>query len=151
MKHTPKLIIILIISAFIYSCKKSGSSSGGINGTWYLTRDSTREFTNGVQTSVTGESFSNRATSFQFNSNGTGSEKVDTIPGSVTFNYKITGNNLIFNYPAQTYDGQSQSASSDTAKIGMLTGSSLELVSKFELYNLNGSTIAGEADLYFSK
>jgi len=145
------LLFILIIAAFIYSCKKSGSSSGGINGTWYLTRDSTREFTNGVQTSVYGESFNNKATSFQFNSNGSGSEKTDTIPGSVTFNYKITGSNLVLNYAAQTYGGQSEPATSDTARIGTLTNSNLELISKFYLYNLNGSTVTGESDLYFSK
>ncbi len=150
MKHTPKIIIILIISAFIYSCKKSGSSSGGINGTWYLTRDSVKYYTGSTLNAVIGTAYS-RIYSIQFNANGTGSFRTDTIAGSLSFNYKLSGSNLTLTYPAQTYDGRSQVASADTAGIGLLTSSNLELIYKGVLYNVNGGPGAYESDIYYSK
>lgn len=149
-----QLLLILIIAAFVYSCKKSGSAVNQLNseiaGTWRFTSDSTREFVKGVQTSLS-VNMPNTNLTYQFNTDGTGAQRLDTVPGSATFTYKITGSTLAFNYPAQTYDKAYSGALTDSATIGTLTSKKLEMIRKVYFYNLNGKNVYDEDDAYFTK
>ena len=132
-----------------YGCSKGGSTKsssapGAIVGTWYVTGDTSRRFTNGIQTFLYGNSNSGRHQSYRFSSNGSGYVRIDTLAGTLNFTYKITGSTLIFNYPAQTYNDYPQQPNVDTTRIGTLNSSNLEIIS-------TSSFSQSEYDLYLSK
>ena len=149
------LLYILIIAVFVYSCKKSNITThsidpvGNITGTWYIISDTTKDYTSGILTSTTGTSV-NRVSSFKFNSDNTGDFNTDTIPGSASFTYTITNNKLAFNYPDQVYNNISTGATTDTARIGLITTNSLELIFKGIFYTPNGISAYYEQDVYLT-
>ena len=89
MKHTYKLLLVLVAITFIVACKKSGSSpSSPIVGKWTIVSDTIRLYQGGSLSDVSPDSLI--GTNFiQFNSNGTGSETESDI--SSTFKWSISG------------------------------------------------------------
>jgi len=144
------LSLLFILAAFVYSCKKSGNRAvapvPSIVGTWFVTNDSLKEYDSSGLTSATANTY-NKEESYRFNADGTGYTSIDTIPGSTTFTYTVAGDNAVLTYPAQNYKGDQI----DTARIGLLTATSLELIYKGYFFGTAGSTYYFETDVYFTK
>ena len=142
--------LLFILAAFVYSCKKSGNRvvapNASIVGTWFVTNDSLKEYDNSGLTSATANAY-NKEESYRFNADGTGYTSIDTVPGNTTFTYTKAGNNVVLTYPAQNYKGDEI----DTARIGVLTATSLELIYKGYFFGTAGSAAYYETDVYFSR
>ena len=149
------LLFILIIAVFVYSCKKSDITThsidpaGNITGTWYIISDTTKDYTNGTLSSTTGTSV-NRVSSFKFNADNTGEFSTDTIPGSANFTYTIANNKVAFNYPDQVYNNINTGATTDTARIALITTNNLELIFKGYFFTPNGVSAYYEQDVYLT-
>lgn len=143
------LPLLLIVAAFVYSCKKTNDvpvTPASIVGTWGITADTLQEFDSGGLTSSTANTY-NKGEIFHFSADGTGFTVIDTIPGSTTFTYALSGGNAILDYPAQNYKGDQI----DTARIAVLTPTSLELIYKGYFFTMANSTAYYETDVYFTK
>jgi len=140
------LPLLCILAAFVYSCKKSNETPASIVGTWHITADSLKEYYSSGLTSATANTY-NKGESYRFNADGTGYSSIDTIPNNTTFTYTKAGNNVVLTYPAQNYKGDEI----DTARIGVLTATSLELIYKGYFFGTAGSPEYYETDVYFSR
>jgi hypothetical protein len=142
--------LLFILAAFVYSCKKSGNRAvapnASIVGTWFVTNDSVKEYNSSGLTSAAANIF-NKDESDRFNADGTGYTSIDTIPGSTTFTYTIAGGKVVIDYITQNYKGDEI----DTARIGLLTATSLELIYKGYVFDIAGSTEYYETDVYFTR
>ena len=118
MKHTYKLLLVLVAITFIVACKKSGSSpSSPIVGKWTIVSDTIRLYQGGSLSDVSPDSLI--GTNFiQFNSNGTGSETESDI--SSTFKWSISGSTLTVINDAQTIEGIQVPSTTTTAAIKIL-------------------------------
>jgi hypothetical protein len=148
------LALLFIPAAFVYSCKKTNSvvadAPASIVGTWYVTNDSLKEYDSSGLISATNNTY-NKGQSFQFNANGSGFSVIDTIPGRLTFTYTVAGSNAVLNYPAQNYNNMSPGATIDSARIGLLTQTRLELIYKGYFFGTAGSSYYYETEVYLIK
>ena len=146
--------LLLIPAAFVYSCKKTSDvpvAPASIVGAWYVTADTIKEYDSSGLISATANIYYNKGESFQFNANGSGFSVVDTIPGRLTFTYTVAGSNAVLNYPAQNYNNMSPGSTIDSARIGLLTQTRLELIYKGYYFGTAGSTYYNETDVYLIK
>ena len=143
------LALLLIPAAFVYSCKKTSDvpvTPASIVGTWGITADTAQEFDSGGLVSSTANIY-NKGEILHFSADGTGFTVIDTIPGSTPFTYTLTGGNAVLDYPAQNYKGDQI----DTARIAVLTPTSLELIYKSYYFTMAASTYHYETDVYFTR
>ena len=122
MKKT--LLFIFLASAMLYSCSKGGSGNT-IIGKWYLAADTIYYYNSGVQFQQTIYSDYNRHFYYQYNSDGTGLEKIDTVAGQLNFTYKLSGHSLALTFQAQDYNGQSYYAGTTNNTITLFTSTRL--------------------------
>lgn len=149
------LSLLLIPAAFIYSCKKNvGNLAVGpvpsIVGTWTIAADTVKDYDHDTVSSTTGNTY-NKGETYHFNADGSGAASIDTVPGSLKFTYTVTDNKVALNYPAQYYNNTSPGATIDTARVGLLTPTSLELIYKGYFFGKAGSDIYYESDVYLVK
>lgn len=124
-----KILLISFAAMLWFSCsKKNGSSpTSAIVGKWYLSADSTAEYSNA--TLLDHETLTFNHTDYSlFNANGSGSSV--SINGNtvttVNFTYKVSGTALTLNYPQQIIEGDTLYAHTSAATITVLNSSKLE-------------------------
>ena len=98
------LLVALAAVALFMGCSKKNnpSPSASIVGKWYITTDTTKQYTNNVLTVQDPESF-DHTDYVQFNSNGTGVQLSGGVSSSFTYSVK-NSNSVTLNYPKQTVD-----------------------------------------------
>jgi len=108
------LLVALAAIALFMGCQKKStpSPSASIVGKWYITTDTTRQYTNNVLTDQDPESF-DHTDYVQFNSDGSGVQLSGDESGN--FTYSVKGNSVTLNYPKQVVDNTTIDAFSKTA------------------------------------
>jgi hypothetical protein len=110
-----KILLVALVAVTLFmgcSKKNDASPSASIVGKWYITTDTTKEYTNNVLTDQDPESF-NHTDYVQFNSNGTGVQLSAGISTNIT--YSVKSNSVTLNYPKQTVANVTIDAFSKTA------------------------------------
>ena len=152
MNYSPKSFIILLSICVIFlSCSKNNPHPlAQIVGKWYFAADSAKlysypggQFIENLQTNIPSGSYT------QFNSDGSGSSQ--TGDNSLNFTYRISGNKLIINDPAQVINGVQWPASTDTSTIQKLTNTSLVLYSESVSPPAGGLRYKNVSTEYFQK
>jgi len=122
------LIILLIITAFVYSCKKSNSSPPSIVGKWLVTVDST---TINQQTDIFFR-YNAPYLYIQFNSDGTGQQSC-YYPSLPNFTYSVSPGKVFINYPAGFIPPVTTGPFTDTVTVVNLTPGNTLNPGKLEL------------------